>query len=46
LTFPFDVCEDRFLVPGLLPKLHAGDTSFAEPESAPVFMACPAAAIP
>ena len=46
LTFPFDVCEERFLVSGLLPKLHAGDASFTEPESAPTLMSCPSASIP
>jgi WD40 repeat protein len=35
LVFPFDVCEERFLVPGLLAMVHAGDTSYLEPENAP-----------
>jgi hypothetical protein len=41
LVFPFEVCEERFLVPGLLAKIHTGDTSYLEPENAPALMQCP-----
>jgi WD40 repeat protein len=40
LTVPFDVCEERSLVPGLIAKIHAGDASFTEPEAAAPLMDC------
>lgn len=41
LVFPFDVCEERFLVPGLVAKIHTGDTSYIRPDYAPTRMVCP-----
>ncbi len=39
-VFPFEVCEERFYAPGLLANVHRGDTSYLEPENAPVLMNC------
>jgi hypothetical protein len=41
MLWPFEVCEERFFVPGLLAKLAAGDTSYAEPEALSARMVCP-----
>lgn len=41
VSLPFDFCEDRFFTPGLLGKLMAGDTSYAEPEVESAPMSCP-----
>ncbi len=30
-SFPVELCEERFVVPGLLRRVMAGDTSFREP---------------
>ena len=32
-SLPFDVCEERFYIPGLLPRILAGDTAYLEPEA-------------
>ncbi|WP_437684182.1 hypothetical protein [Sorangium sp. So ce131] len=34
LSFPFELCEERFYVKDLLEKVQSGDTSYAEPEAA------------
>ncbi|MBI5535519.1 MAG: hypothetical protein HY898_22505 [Deltaproteobacteria bacterium] len=31
LSFPVEVCEERFVVPGLLARILAGDAGYAEP---------------
>jgi hypothetical protein len=31
LTYPVDVCEERFVVPELVAKVMAGDDSYREP---------------
>jgi len=41
LTFPFDVCEERFYSPGILAAIHAGNSNYLEPENAPALMKCP-----
>jgi WD40 repeat protein len=41
MVWPLEVCEERFLVPGLLAKLQAGDTSYIEPEASFPRMVCP-----
>ena len=40
LAWPLEVCEERFYVPGLLAYVHNGDSSYLEPENAPVLMNC------